>query len=96
MVFPNVCFCYIRANGGKKRAESTKNTPNAVFIIDKMTKFIENIKILSAELKSVSQKSCAYIIASIYPLGYLKLIVNMQNSQWPIFSKKTLKNDPMP
>ena len=49
-------------------------------MIEKNVKFIENIKNLSAELKSVSQKSCAYIIASICPLGYLKLIVNMQKT----------------
>ena len=69
MVFPKVCFCYIRANGSKKWA---KNTQISTFMIEKIIKFIENIKNLSAELKSVSQKSCAYIIASICPLGYLK------------------------
>ena len=63
MVFPKVCFCYIRANGGKKCA---KNIKISTFMIEKIIKFIENIKNLIAELKSVLYKSCAYIIAYFF------------------------------
>ena len=38
MVFPKVCFCYIRANGGKKRAKKSKNSKF------KVKKDIKNIK----------------------------------------------------
>ena len=38
MVFPKVCFCYIRANGGKKRAKKSKNSKF------KVKKIIKNIK----------------------------------------------------
>ena len=66
----------------------------STFMIEKMIKFIENIKNLSAELKNVSQKNCAYIIASICPLGYLKLMANMQQKSM-VHKKKTHIFDPM-
>ena len=69
MVFPKVSFCYIRANGGKKEQKIQKDLKVSTFMIEQMIKFIENIKNLSAELKSVLYKSCAYIIAYFFPLG---------------------------
>ena len=38
MVFPKVCFCYIRANGSKKRAKKSKNSKL------KVKKVIKNFK----------------------------------------------------
>ena len=52
-VWQNVCFCYIRTNGGKKESNIMKTT---TFTIEQMIKFIASIKNIPLEYKASFKK----------------------------------------